>query len=223
MSGAAANRRTSSAESTPMNIPRIVCFVILWLAGPVLADTVMYRFTNEQGDPVYSYTLPPGQAAQGYEKIDAETGRVLESVAPQLPPERLAEKQRRDQALKACRDELDRIYQLYGTENDIEYARREALESLDTRIGQLEANLRQARREQERLRSQAADAERAGRRIGQTLLDNIRRSQSQIDTLTREIEQRRAEQEVAEQRYGRELDRFRDGHCPEPEAMAAAP
>lgn len=194
----------------------------LLLGGAVSAATVMYRFENEDGTPVYSYTLPADQARYGYQKIDPETGRVLESVAPQLPPDELAEKLRREQALRDCRDDLARIYQLYGSEADIDRALEDALESLETRIGQLDANLRQARREQGRLRTLAADAERAGREIPRTVLDNIARSRSQIDTLEREIAQRHEEQNAAHARYARELDRFRDGTCPEPGTVADA-
>lgn len=200
--------------------------VIVAAAGPAgyarAATAVMFEYENEAGDPVYSYTLPPGQAERGYRKIDPVTGQVLEEVAPALPPEELAAKLARERALAACEDELDRIYQLYGTERDIDYALNEALASLETRIGQLQANLRQARREQGRLRNQAAEAERAGREVSQSLTDNLSRSQSQIATLEQEIAQREREMEEARARYARELERFRDGTCPEPARAESA-
>jgi hypothetical protein len=202
--------------SIPFGIP------LLLLAASVGAAAVMYRFTNEHGDPVYSYTLPPSQAAHGYQKIDPHTGQVLESVAAQLPPDELAEKVRREQVLEECRNELDRIYNLYGSERDIDRALEHAIKSLDTRIDQLQANLRQARREQSRLQSQAADAERAGRELPRNLLRTIDGSRSQIETLSAEIEQRLREQDQARARYARETDRFRDGTCPEPGAIAEA-
>lgn len=186
------------------------------------ASPVMYKYLNRDGNPVYSYTLPSEQTRLGYQKIDAVTGQVLETVAPQLTGEELAEKLRRDAALKACREELERIYRLYGSEADIERALQTALSSLETRITQLQTNLRQAEREQERLRSQAADAERTGRQVPARLLDNIERGRSQIATLGREIEQRRAEQVQAKARYARELERFRDGTCPTTATVAEA-
>jgi hypothetical protein len=186
------------------------------------AAAAMFEYENDAGEPVYSYTLPPGQAKRGYRKIDPATGQVLEEVAPALPPDELKAQQAREQALAACEDELDRIYQLYGTERDIEYARSETLDSLDTRIGQIQANLRQARREQGRLRNQAAEAERAGREVTPWLTDNLARSQSQIATLEQEIDQREREKQEARERFARELERFRDGTCPEPGTIADA-
>lgn len=204
-----------------MRLLRNLSMVLLLIPAVTLgAGSAMYRYLNEQGDPVYSYTLPSGQAAQGYQKIDPQTGQVLEDVAPALPPEELAAKLRRDEAIRQCEDELERIYRLYSSEADIEHAQQDTLRSLDTRIGQLQANLRQAQREQERLRSQAADAERAGRDVPQNLLDSIRRGRGQIDTLRSEIDQRQREQLEAQARYSHERERFRDGTCPAPGTLA---
>lgn len=203
-------------------IPLAGLALLLLTAVTSTAATVMYRFENADGTPVYSYTLPAEQARYGYQRIDPQTGRVLETVAPQLPPHELAEKLRREQALTACRDELERIYNLYGAEADIDRALATALESLETRIGQLQANLRQAQREQQRLRAQAADVERAGREIPRRLLDNLERSRSQIENLKGEITQRESEQVQARARYTRELERYRDGTCPEPGTVANA-
>ncbi len=194
---------------------RLVAAALLstWLVAAAAADSVMFKFTDQRGDVVYSYTLPPGQARLGYQKVDVSTGQVVESVAPQLPPEELAEQLRREEALNACRAELARLHALYGSEQDIGHAEREALDSLERRIAQIQGNLALARQEQERLSARAADAERAGRPVSQSLLDKLQRSQSQIRTLMREVEQRRAEQNEARTRYARELQQFRDGDC----------
>lgn len=205
-----------------MILQRICSLALLMLVAHAAAgaQSVMYRYVNEQGDPVYSYTLPAEQAELGYQKVDPETGAILEDVAPQLPPDELAAKQRREQAMQECRDELERIYQLYGTRADIENALEDTLSSLDTRIGQLQANLRQARREQERLRSQAADAERAGREVPRYVQENLRRGRGQIETLGQEIDKREQEKQQARARYAHELERFDDGTCPAPGTLA---
>lgn len=205
-----------------MKLQRIlsVGLVVLVAQAAAGANSVMYRYVNDDGDPVYSYTLPADQAELGYQKVDAETGTILEDVAPQLPPDELAAKQRRERAMQECRDELERIYQLYGTRGDIENALEDTLSSLETRIGQLKANLRQARREQERLRSRAADAERAGRNVPRDIQENIRRGHGQIETLREEIDKREQEKLQARARYTHELERFDDGSCPAPETLA---
>lgn len=187
-------------------------------AGAVAA--VMFKYRNAEGDTVFSYTLPPGQAHLGYERVDLSTGKVLETVAPQLPPAELEARQRRERALAECRAELRRIYALYGSEQDIAVAERGAIEAIDRRIGQIQANLTRTRSELERLRAQAADMERSGTAVTGTLLDRITRNEAQAEQLESEIAQRRDEQDRARARYQHELERFRDGRCPTPEALA---
>lgn len=180
------------------------------------AATFMYQYIDSQGSRVFSYTLPPGQAKHGYEKVNLSTGKV-ETVAPQLSAEEMVVKQRQDQAMAACQVELQRIYTLYGSERDIHHARTAALDALSKHSAQIEANQQQAEVELERLQSQAADAERAGRPVAADLVTAIERRDVQLVSLERQLALRHQEQDLAEQRYRRELDRFRDGRCPEPE------
>ncbi len=220
----ARNPKDSTGIFGHMKSTIAICATLLLLGGPLArgATGTMFQYVNEHGDPVFSYTLPSGQEERGYKVIDPVTGEVFKDVPPQLPPDQLAEKLRREQALKACRDELDRIYQLYGSETDIDYALQETLESLETRVGQLRTNLRQARRERDRLRAQAAEAERSGRGVSQGLAENLQRSRSQIANLEGEIAQREREQADTRARYAHERERFLDGTCPAPDALADA-
>ncbi len=220
----AAGRRTGGTSAAACAGFLAAIGLAMLLAVPALgAEAVIYRYINAQGDPAYSYTLPPEQAKSGYQKIDAATGRVIESVAPELPPAALKEKLRRDKAMQACRDELDRINQLYGSEADIDHARQQALDSLNTRIDQVQANLRQAQRAQDRLRAQAADAERAGQEIPATVLQSMDKSHAQIVALKAEIAQRRQEKTDTEARFAHDRERFRDGTCPGTLADARTP
>ncbi|MFW6092338.1 MAG: hypothetical protein ACODAC_00095 [Pseudomonadota bacterium] len=183
--------------------------------GVAAAERVMYRFTDDSGEEVYSYTLPSDQAKDGYDKVDMTTGQVLESVAPQPSPEALAEQKRREAALAACRDELERLYALYGSEAEIEFARKEALQSLENRVEQLESNLARARERREDLSARAASAERAGRDVAPALLDRIERNRARIGSLEDSIRKRREERPEIEARFDHELARFRDGTCPD--------
>jgi chromosome segregation ATPase len=207
------------ADSTRRLRSLALLVLAIGMSAPAAA-AVMFKYRNADGDVVYSYTLPPGQARLGYEKVEIGTGKVLETVAAQLPPAELEARQRRERAMAECRNELERIYALYGSERDIAAAEHDAVDTLEKRIVQIQGNLARQRRELERLRGQAADAERAGNQVSGVLLDRIGSSQSQLDQLENEIAQRRREQDEARARYQRERERFQDGRCPAPEAMA---
>jgi hypothetical protein len=197
----------------------VTLVLVLILPGSALA-AVMFKYRNAEGDVVYSYTLPPGQAPLGYDRVDLGTGKVIESVAPQLPPAELEARQRREKALAECRSELRRIYAMYGSENDIVAAERASVEALERRIGQIQVNLTRTRQELDRLRGQAAEMERSGSQVSGTLIDRISRNEVQAVQLESEIAQRRDEQDQARERYRHEMERFRDGRCPAPEAVA---
>jgi hypothetical protein len=205
---------------TLFSVAALLSFALSALSIPESAAaasaSVMYRYTNEDGNRVFSYTLPPEQARRGYERVDLATGRV-QAVAPQLAPEDMALRERREQALAACRSELQRIHSLYSTERDIGHAQEAAQESLTRRIGQIESNATLAENELERLQLQAADAERAGRSVPPDLIRRIDHRRAQIESLHAEAALRRQEQDQSNQRYQRERDRFREGTCPEPE------
>lgn len=194
----------------------------LLLAGAsfTAAADVMYRYTNAEGNRVFSYTLPADQARHGYEKVDPATGKV-EVVAPELSPEMLASQLQRDQALADCRIELRRINALYSSEREIGAAQVVAIEYLERRVGQIQDNIELADRELEHLQTQAANAERAGRKVAPDLIATIKRRRIQVEVLHQEVAQRREEQAQAEQRFSRELERFRDGTCPGADAAVA--
>jgi hypothetical protein len=190
------------------------------LSVTAAAANVMYRYSDAEGNRVFSYTLPADQARRGYEKVDLKTGQV-ETVAPELPPEALALQLQRDRAIADCRIELQRIYQLYSSERDIGRAQAVAVDSLEKRVSQIQDNIALAERELDHLQKQAANAERAGRAVAADLVATIERRQSQIEVLHQDVAQRRDERNQAEQRYRRELERFRDGTCPEPDVGVA--
>jgi hypothetical protein len=210
-------------RSDSMKNLSLVSAVLLLVGASCIAaaPASMYRYTTAEGNRVFSYTLPPEQARRGYEMVDLATGRVV-TVAPELPPEELAAQLRRDQALVECQAELQRLNALYSSEREIGDARAVTLDALERRVAQIDDNIRLAERELEHLQSQAANAERAGRRVAEELVQTIQRRQIQIEVLRQEVAQRRDEQTQAGTRFARELERFRDGTCPESDVGVAA-
>jgi hypothetical protein len=207
-------------KTTPLIGAALLLSVLSVTAAAAATADVMYRYSDAEGNQVFSYTLPADQARRGYDKVELTTGQV-ETVAPELPPEALALQLQRDRAIADCRIELQRIHALYSSERDIDSAQAVAVESLEKRVSQIQDNLALAERELDHLQKQAANAERAGRAVAADLVATIERRQSQIEVLHQDVAQRRDEQNQAEQRYRRELERFRDGTCPEPDVGIA--
>jgi hypothetical protein len=174
----------------------------------------MYRYTNDKGNTVIDYQVPPEYVANGYEVLNDE-GVVLRVVPRELSSEEQALLSNRERQAEAARAEEDRLRKWdeslllrYSSVADIEAARERALRDLRIRLSILKGNKRTLKQQVQTYQSQAADQERAGRAVDMALLNAIDDLQQQIASTDRSIVDRNREiQQVAEQ-YQRDIDRF---------------
>lgn len=195
----------------------LVGLALLLGATTSAAQSRLYRYTNAQGQLEISHAIPTDRVAAGYEVIDSSTGQVIRVVAPQLTPEQLAAKQRREREAAICNQEMERLRALYGREQDITHASDQAVASLQGRIEQIRANLLIEQRRLEEFQLDAAQLERSGNSVPTRLLNNMKRTEAQVATLEREILQRHAEQDQARSRFQADLELYRQGECVVPE------
>ncbi len=150
--------------------PLIRSLVALGLLTATLADAAeLYRYTDERGVVVLDrHGVPPQHIGRGYEVLN-EQGRVVRVV----PPAPTAEEMQRQQQQKARAAADVQLLRLYASPDDVERARKRKLAELDSIIGITQSNLQSLRTQQETLRAQAAQHERAGREVPQNLLTQI--------------------------------------------------
>jgi len=150
--------------------PLIRSIVALGLLTATLADAAeLYRYTDERGVVVLDrHGVPPQHIGRGYEVLN-EQGRVVRVV----PPAPTAEEMQRQQQAKARAAADVQLLRLYASPDDVDRARKRKLAELDSIIGITQSNLQSLRTQQETLRTQAAQHERAGREVPQNLLTQI--------------------------------------------------
>lgn len=150
--------------------PVIRLLVALGLLTATLADAAeLYRYTDERGVVVLDrHGVPPQHIGRGYEVLN-EQGRVVRVV----PPAPTAEEMQRQQQAKARAAADVQLLRLYASPDDVDRARKRKLAELDSIIGITQSNLQSLRTQQETLRAQAAQHERAGREVPQNLLTQI--------------------------------------------------
>lgn len=150
--------------------PLIRSIVALGLLTATLADAAeLYRYTDERGVVVLDrHGVPPQHIGRGYEVLN-EQGRVVRVVLPAPTAEEM-QRQRQAKARAAADVQLLR---LYASPDDVDRARKRKLAELDSIIGITQSNLQSLRTQQETLRAQAAQHERAGREVPQNLLTQI--------------------------------------------------
>ncbi|MCB2425794.1 DUF4124 domain-containing protein, partial [Methylophaga pinxianii] len=64
-----------------------------FLIATTVSAAQLYRFTDENGIPTLSKTLPPEVAQQGYDILDEKSMRVIERVPPAPTEAEIAERE----------------------------------------------------------------------------------------------------------------------------------
>ena len=188
--------------------------VLLFVLVPAAQARDLYRYTNEEGNVVVGYQIPPRYVAGGYEVLNDE-GVVTRVVPPALSEEERLEadvRQRQEEEARAEEERLrkwdESLLLRYSTVSDIEAARERALRDLRIRVCILKSNKRSLKQQVENYQAQAADLERSGQPVDVARLQKIEDLQAEIESTDRSIRDREREiQEVADG-YQLDIERF---------------
>ncbi len=171
--------------------------LLLGVVYPALASAAeLYRYVDERGVVALDrHGVPPQHISRGYQVLN-EQGRVIRVV----PPAPSAEEFARLQAQKA-RDASDaQLLRLYASVEDVERAETRKLAELGSVIGLARGNLQSIRNQRSSLQKQAANHERAGRKVPDNLLAQIKNLEKEEQSLLRDLtrfEKARADAEVS--------------------------
>ncbi|WP_397450609.1 DUF4124 domain-containing protein [Pseudomonas sp. NA-150] len=148
-------------------------------AAEVKAPILFYRYVDDKGGIVLDRQgVPPEYVGKGYQVLN-ERGRVLQVI----PPAPTAAEIQRQHADKAQAEANAQLLHQYSSVEDVDRAKARKLAELDSLIAVAQGNLQNLSAQQNTLQGQAADQERAGRPVPQTLLDqmsSVRDNQSHI-------------------------------------------
>jgi hypothetical protein len=185
--------------------------LILLAALPVDAAT-LYRYINDKGYQEIGYSIPPHLVSNGYDVID-ESGRLIRRVSPQLTEEEYAAKLERERRLEACEKAMERVHRRYETLTDIDAAQRLYEAQLDESLKNDQSNLAYSKNALTERQEQAAGLERAGKPIPRHLIDNIERTEMQIQSLTAQIQGRERGREEKAREFDEERRIFKLVDC----------
>ena len=174
----------------------------------------LYRYTNDEGNIVVDYQVPPEYVKKGYEVLSSE-GVVLRVVPRELSAEerKIADAQERLEAEARAEEQRLRewdetLLRRYSTIEDIEAARERALMDLRIRVSILKGNKRSLKQQVENYQAQAAELERMGQQVDMARLSAIDDLQSEIATTDRSIRDREQEIKDVSAAYDADIQRF---------------
>lgn len=159
--------------------------LLLSVLLPALAGAgELYRYVNDKGVIVLDRQgVPPEYIGKGYDVL-SDQGRVVRVV----PPAPTAEERQRLQAQQAQATSDAQLLRLYSSLDDVDRARERKLTELDGAVGAARGNLQSLRTQQANLQGQAAEQERAGRVVPESLLVQISNIKGEQESLLKDIE-----------------------------------
>jgi hypothetical protein len=180
-----------------------------------------YRFTNDNGVPEISNSIPPELSDRGYSCI--KDGKVVQVVPPKRSPTEQAKRDRDDAAKKAAKEaglphqrSDEELEMLYATPGDVEDARARKIPAIDRDIATTRANVESLKLRKQDLEEKAANREREGLSPSTDILDSLENATTQIADKEQELAQRLLERQHAIDQFEFDLDGMKRLHAAAP-------
>ncbi|WP_100639253.1 DUF4124 domain-containing protein [Marinobacter salexigens] len=183
---------------------------LLSLVMPAKAEASMYRFTDEDGQLVISNTIPQPATKRGYDILNS-SGRVIETIPPAPTADEIAareaEKQRQKE-LAIQREQDAQLLKRFSHPDQAIKAMHRKLDELRGLIQLKRGNISVISSQLDSEQSRAANMERSGQKIPEATLDKIRRLESQIRDIEREISWQAQEIDSLKRVYETDIERL---------------
>jgi hypothetical protein len=180
----------------------------------------LYKWIDADGKVQYSDRLPADQSDRQHQQLNSqgvvlttkEAAKTPEEVAEEAEVNRKLEEEQREEArLKEIQDQKDRVLLLtFGSEEEIEHARENRIQVIDSVIGLIEASIAKT---QEKLEGLKRSAERNYTDKGQEIpgghAQKIEHFERKIEIRNEQLAAKQEEKQKIRQKYEFDLERFR--------------
>jgi PAS domain-containing protein len=188
----------------------VLVYPLAGYSGPLL------KWTDENGRIHYGDRIPPKYAKQG-RKILNEQGIEVKTIDAAKTPEQLAEEKRlaeqreEQQRIAAKQASHDRmLLATFSTEDDIVMTRDGKIAAIDAVLRVTRGRIERTEQALETLTHRAAELERSGKPVPDSLHEEIRGARAQIQLSLDYIEGKRREQEAIREAFESDIRRFRE-------------
>ncbi|MBI1423556.1 MAG: hypothetical protein GC149_08840 [Gammaproteobacteria bacterium] len=170
---------------------------------------------NDLGIRECGNVVPPEYSQRRIEVLN-DRGLVIDVIEPPKTKEQLEKEREQAQlhkAEEAARKEQERrdaiLLNSYTTERDLIIARDTNIKAAQGQLDIAEGNLKLLQNSLADLENRAGNYERSGGKPPKKLIDEIEKTKQQIADKEKVIEKRKEEKAVMEQRFNKDLARFR--------------
>lgn len=181
-----ASRRFNFIGMTTLASPLLLCIALTLALSPAAHGAKFYRWVDENGQVYYSDKVPQEHIKQKREELD-DRGIVIRTIDAAKTPEQLAEEQRQAklreaQAQQRREAELHDQWLLstYRSEHDLIRARDDKIATIESSAKLTRERVDGLKKDLEKMRSAAANHERAGKAVPEELRSDITKVERQI-------------------------------------------
>lgn len=190
--------------------PAVTASAIALLLFTASASANMYRFTDENGQIVISNTIPQEASERGYDILNSN-GRVIRTIDPAPTAEEIAEREaqkRREESKARQREEDRKLLERFSHPDEAVRAMYRKIRELRGLSQLKRGNISVIENQLDTEQGRAADRERSGREIPEATLNKIRRLESNIREIEREINAQEAEIESVRRQFLDDIERL---------------
>lgn len=197
---------------------RPIGLLIALLAGLSLslpAAAKMYKWVDDQGVTHYGETIPPEYAGKDRTELN-KAGRAVKTQEVLSPEERRAkeeadakkrveaeaalEQKRRDKALTNT----------YSNSAEIDLARKRNLQQIEARVNGINSRIKIVNDKLVGLQKEADDRTRAGKKLPQSLQDDMSETQARLTKLQQDLEKAQSDKAAMDARYDADKARYHE-------------
>lgn len=185
------------------------------LAFTAPASAKLFKWVDEHGTTHYGETIPPEYANRSSQTL-GKSGKVTtrsEAFDPdrQKNLQEAADKKKADDAAAAEIKRRDSaLLNTYSNENEIELSRNRSVQLLRARVDSFTTMVRSAEESLVMLNKEVEDRQKAGKKVSQSLQDDIANSEARIVRLKKDLAQSEQEMITVQARFDADKARFRE-------------
>jgi chromosome segregation ATPase len=190
--------------------PAVTASAVTLLLFTAAASGSTYRFTDENGQIVISHTIPQAASTRGYDILNS-SGRVIETIDPAPTAEEIAarEAKKRGEEKQERQLELDKkLLERFSHPDEAVRAMYRKIRELRGLSQLKRGNISVIESQLDTEQGRAADRERTGREISEATLKKIRRLESNIRQIEREISAQQAEIDAVKDQFVENIERL---------------
>lgn len=189
---------------------------VLLCAAPPADAQKLYRWTDKDGKVHYTDQLPPEAARDQREELNKQ-GMTINRTERALTPEeqaaravelaKLAEQQRLDEE----RAKMDAVLVgSYPAETDLQRSYQERFDLIEQSLESARVGIRSQEKSLADMLAHAADLERNGKPVNQTVIDSITQTRAQVAEQRSYLARRESEGAALRAEYNTLLKRYRE-------------